>query len=52
MKKVHMLLEDDVYEAMWAIVKNRFVSPVKKFHVVLNEALREYIEKHKDEIKK
>lgn len=50
MKKVHLKLEDDVYEGIWKIVKKRYVSPVRKFHVVLNEALREYIENHKDEL--
>lgn len=48
MKKVHLMLEEDVYEGIWDIVKKRYVSPVKKFHVVVNEALREYIEKNKE----
>jgi hypothetical protein len=51
MKKVHLILEDEVYEGIWAIVKTRYVSPIKKFHLVVNEALKEYIRKHKDELK-
>jgi hypothetical protein len=43
------MLEEDVYEGIWNIVKKRFVSPVKKFHIVINEALREYIKEHKDD---
>ena len=50
MKKVHVLIEDDNWKNLWAIVKKRYVSPVRKFHVVLNEAIREYIERHKDEL--
>jgi len=46
---VHTKLEDDVYEGIWEIVKKRFVSPLQKFHVIVNEALREYIEKHREE---
>ena len=49
MKRVHLKLEDDVYEGIWEIVKKRYVSPIRKFHIVVNEALKEYIEKHKSE---
>jgi len=48
-KKVHVILDDDVYEQIWEIVKRRYVSPVKKLHIVINEALREYIEKWRAE---
>ena len=44
MKKVHIKLEDDVYEGIWEIVKKRYVSPIRKFHVVVNESLHRYIE--------
>lgn len=50
MKKVHLILEEEVYEGIWAIVKKRYVSPIRKFHLVINEALKEYIERHKDEL--
>jgi len=52
MRKVHVLLEDDVYKEIWEIVKRRFVSPIRKFHIVVNEALREYIEKQREELEK
>jgi len=44
--KVHLLIERELYESLWEIVKKRFVIPSKKLHVVVNEALREYIDKH------
>jgi len=50
-KQVHLLLDEDVYIDIWKIVKSRYINPVKKLHVVINQALREYIEKHKNEIK-
>jgi len=45
---VHLLIEKELYEALWEIVKKRFVVPARKLHIVVNEALREYIEKHKE----
>jgi len=47
-RKVHVLLEEEVFKGIWDIVKKRYVSPVRKFHIVVNEALKEYIEKHKE----
>jgi len=44
--KVHLLLDRHVYERLWEIVKKRIVIPTKKLHVVVNEALKEYIDKH------
>jgi len=44
--KVHLLIDRDLYEAIWKIVKKRFVIPTKKLHIVVNEALREYVDKH------
>jgi len=49
-KQVHLLLDEDVYRGIWEIVKRRYVNPVRKLHIVVNEALREYIEKHKEEL--
>jgi hypothetical protein len=50
MKRVHIILSDEVYEGIWNIVKKRYVSPIRKFQLVVNEALMEFIEKHKDEV--
>jgi len=45
-KHVHVLIEEDLYYKLWEIVKRRYAVPLKKFHEVLNEAIREYVEKH------
>jgi len=50
MRKVHLLMEQELYDKLWDIVKKRFKVPVKKFHIVVNEALREYIERHYEEV--
>ncbi|MCS7387171.1 MAG: hypothetical protein NDF55_10680 [archaeon GB-1867-005] len=47
MKLVHLSIREDLYEKLWQIVKKRFVVPLRKFHIVVNEALEEYIEKNK-----
>jgi hypothetical protein len=49
-KKIHLYLEEEIYEKIWEIVKKRYVSPTRKFYLVVNEALREYIEKHRQEL--
>lgn len=47
--KVHLLVDREVYESLWEIVKKRFTIPTKKLHIVVDEALREYIDKHREE---
>jgi len=49
MKLVHVLLERDLYYKLWDIVKARYKVPHKKFHIVLNEAIREYVKNHYNE---
>lgn len=49
-KKVHVLLEDDVYKGLWQIVKAKYTSPVRKFHIVLNEILRKGIKEEKQKL--
>jgi hypothetical protein len=46
MKKIHIVIDDDIYVKLWEITKRRYISPVRKFHIVVNEALREYIQRH------
>jgi len=50
LQMIHTRLKNEIFEGIWAIVKKRYVSPIKKFHIVVNEALREYIEEHKQEL--
>jgi hypothetical protein len=49
-KKIHLYLEEELYNKVWEIVKKRYVSPTRKFYLVVNEALREYITNHKQEL--
>jgi hypothetical protein len=46
----NITIEKDLYEKLWKITAKRFVPPTRKFHIIVNEALREYVEKHKDEV--
>ncbi|MCR8433886.1 MAG: hypothetical protein NDP24_06625 [Crenarchaeota archaeon] len=48
--KVNLFIEREIYEALWKIVKARYVSPSRKLTVVVNEALREYVERHREEL--
>jgi len=43
-KLVHVKMEEELYQKLWEIVKKRYTVPTKKFHLVLNEALRKGIE--------
>jgi len=49
MRDIHLALTEDTYEKIWTIIKRRYINPTRKFHIVLNEALKEYIERHKEE---
>jgi len=49
-RKTHLYIEEDIYYKLWEIVKRRFRVPHKKLYIVVNEALREYIERHYDEV--
>lgn len=40
---VHVKLRKDLYEGLWELVKRRYVVPTKKLHVVVNEAIEEYL---------
>jgi len=46
--KVHILVERELYEGLWDITRKRFKIPWKRLHVIINEAFREYIERHKE----
>jgi hypothetical protein len=50
-EKVHVLIKKDILKKAFAILTNRFGSPTKRLYIIVNEALQEYIEKHKDEAK-
>jgi len=48
-RKTHLYIEEELYYKLWDIVKRRFRVPHKKLYIIVNEALREYIEKHGEE---
>jgi hypothetical protein len=48
--KVHVIVERELYRGIWEIVKKRYESPTRKFHIIINEALREYLENHRHEL--
>jgi hypothetical protein len=49
---VHVKIEEELYRKLWDIVKKRYTMPIKKLHLVLNEALRKGIEQiEKEETK-
>lgn len=45
-KKIHVLVNADVYKKLWIITSKRFDSPARKVHIVINEALKEYVDKY------
>lgn len=48
-RSVHVMIREDLYLKLWEIVKRRFAIPHKKFHIVLNEAIEEYVNRHLQE---
>jgi hypothetical protein len=49
--KIYILIKKDLLKRAYTLLINRYKSPARKLHVIMNEALEEYLEKHKDEIK-
>ena len=45
-RPVHLFIREDIYTRLWQIVKERYVVPTKKFGIVVNEALEEYVNKY------
>jgi len=48
--KIHVPIPYDIYVKLWELIKKRYISPTKKLHIVITEALKEYLERHKDEL--
>lgn len=46
MQKVHMLIDKNIYQKLWEISARRFEKPGRKLYIIINEALKEYVEKH------
>jgi len=48
--RTHVLIEEDLYAAIWEYIKKKYEIPTRKFTMVLNQALREFLENHKDDM--
>jgi len=44
--KIHVLIDRDVYHKLWELILVRYLKPARKLSEVVNEALKEYIEKN------
>jgi len=42
-KRVHIIVREDLYKALWDYIKKKYDVPIKKFSLVVNEALEEYL---------
>jgi hypothetical protein len=45
-RNVHLRIREDLYKRLWEICKKRYVVPVRKFYIVVNEAIEEYLKTH------
>jgi len=45
-KKIHVLVDSELYKKLWEIASRRFDRPGRKVYLILNEAIREYVERH------
>lgn len=43
-QKVHIRVNRKIWEALWIIAMKRFGNPGKKLYLIVNEALRKYVE--------
>ena len=50
-KRVHIVIREDLYKALWDYIKKKYDIPVKKFSLVVNEALKEYLKNRGIEVK-
>jgi hypothetical protein len=50
-KKIHIVVDEDIYAQLWEIAKRRYINPTGKLHIVIDEAFREYIKNHQHELK-
>lgn len=45
-KKVHAIIETELYKKLWELASRRFDRPGRKLYLILNEAIQEYVEKY------
>jgi len=44
-RKIYVMLDEDIFQTLWEYILKRWTSPTRKVHIVINEALREYLGK-------
>jgi len=42
-RRVHFLIREDLYEKLWKVTVDRYAIPTRKLHLIVNEALEQYI---------
>ena len=50
-KRVHIIVREDLYKALWNYIKKKYDVPIKKFSLVVNEALEKYLRDQGIEVK-
>jgi len=45
-RRVHFLIREDLYENLWKITVDKYSFPAKKLHLIINEALEQYIKNY------
>jgi hypothetical protein len=43
--KIQVKIDRNLYLKLWEYIKQQYPVPYKKLHVVVNEAIKEYLEK-------
>jgi hypothetical protein len=43
--KIQVKIDKNLYLKLWEYIKQQYPVPYKKLHVVVNEAIKEYLEK-------
>ena len=43
--KIQVKIDKNLYLKLWEYIKKQYPVPYKKLHVVVNEAIKEYLEK-------
>jgi hypothetical protein len=46
-KLIHVAVREDLYLKLWEIIKRKYQIPHKKLNVAVNEALEDYVNKHR-----
>ncbi|MEM2259988.1 MAG: hypothetical protein QXP52_00165 [Candidatus Aenigmatarchaeota archaeon] len=48
--RINATVERETYERLWNYVKKKYISPWRKLSVTINEAIKEYLDRHESEV--